>query len=378
MIVAPYYAGWEQSALPPSAIPWDKLSHIIHFSLLPTASGGLSESNGINSGNSSALISAAHSKGKKALIAIGGTPGSENFASAVNSTNRPAFVRNIANLVTSRGYDGVDLDWEGSVNNNDYLALMRDLRAALPGKLLSGVYFGSWTALAGASHSLLDWVAMMSYLPYGQPANSHNAAIYGPLYARIDNLVTLWRNAGVPANKIVIGLALYASVWSNGNLSSSEAELPFRSAKAKGYATNQKWDATAKTSYWDSGSTFVSIENGQSVVEKAVYAKAKGLGGIIVWELGAGRDGTSVPLMSSIGPNFLGTSTTTPTEPTDPITPTDPVTPTATLAVGDTVKVTAGTYKGMTGKITYISGTRANVKFTANTRSILLSYLQKV
>jgi LysM repeat protein len=48
------------------------------------------------------------------------------------------------------------------------------------------------------------------------------------------------------------------------------------------------------------------------------------------------------------------------------------------FAVGDKVKVLRGTYKGMTGTIQSISGTKANVTFRRNTRGVPLSYLQKI
>jgi hypothetical protein len=181
------------------------------------------------------------------LIAVGGTPGSEHFASAASPANRAVFVRNLVALVNARGYDGIDLDWETGVNHGDYVALVKDLRAALGTKLLSAVYLGSWSALARDTHAYLDWVSMMTYLPYGQPSNAHNSAIYGSLYARIDNLVNLWTGSGVPVAKILPGLATYASVWSGGSLVT--AEMPYATAKARGYTAGQAWDATALTSY---------------------------------------------------------------------------------------------------------------------------------
>jgi chitinase len=302
-VQAPYYAGWEQSALPPASLPWDKMTHVIHFSLLPTANGGLDDTtNGVTATRSGALIAEAHRRGKKVLISVGGTPGSEHWPTAASATHRGTFVANLVNLMSSRGYDGIDLNWEGSVSNADYVATMQALRAALDrrgrGELLTAVYYGSWTGLAKASHPLLDWVSMMTYLPYGQPANSHNSSIYGSTYARIDNLVGLWLSAGVPREKIVFGFATYASVWSNGGLGA--AEMPYRDAVARGYTTGMRWDAAAATSYWQSGDTFVSLENETSIREKVAYRQAKGLRGLIVWELGAGRVGTTVPLAASL------------------------------------------------------------------------------
>jgi chitinase len=323
-VVAPYYAGWEQGDLRPSALPWSAMSHVIHFSLLPTASGGLDDAtNGVTAARASELVAAAHARGKKVLISVGGTPGSEHWASAASPANRARFVANLVRLMDARGYDGIDLNWEGAVVEADYLAVIRDLRAALNargrGELLTAVYFGSWTSLAAASHRYLDWVSMMTYLPYGQPGNSHNSPIYGSQYARIDNLVSRWLAAGVPAGKVLPGLATYASEWQDGRLVTPE--MPYRTAVSRGYTTGLSWDATARATSWRSGTRFVSIEDERSVREKAAYVTSRGLRGLIVWELGAGRHGGSVPLMDAVRTHLpIGAPTTT-TPGTEPETP---------------------------------------------------------
>jgi chitinase len=367
-IVAPYYAGWSQPSLPPSALPWQSMTHVIHFSLLPTANGGLSEANGISAANSQAIVDEAHRRGRKVLIAVGGTPGSEHFASAASPANRAVFVRNLVALVNARGYDGIDLDWETGVNHGDYVALVKDLRAALGTKLLSAVYLGSWSALARDTHAYLDWVSMMTYLPYGQPSNAHNSAIYGSLYARIDNLVNLWTGSGVPVAKILPGLATYASVWSGGSLVT--AEMPYATAKARGYTAGQAWDATALTSYWSSGGTWVSIENDRSVKAKADYIRAKGVGGLVVWELGAGRDGSSIPLMTSVGTHLLGTPSAEAPPAAMPVA--------SPIKVGDRVRVTAGRFTSNTGTVSWVGSAYASVRFWFGTRSVLVRDLVKI
>lgn len=346
MIVAPYYAGWSQSTLPPSVLPWDTFTHIIHFSVLPTQNGGLDTArNWITTENSRVLIEEAHKRGKKVLLAVGGTPGSENFPSACNLVNRATFVRNLVEMVTSRGYDGLDLDWETAVNNTDYISLIRALRIALPtSKILSAVYFGSWASLASKTHESLDWVAMMTYLPYGQPADSHNSPIYGSQYARIDNLVREWVAAGTQKDKIVFGAAAYASVWDGGHLVAPETA--FIAAQASGYYSGLQWDSTARAAYFRSGSKFVSMENERAIIEKAAYAKAQGLGGFIVWELGVGRLGNTVPLMGWVGKAFLGATVPTP-PPIPPPTPTPTV-----IRRGSRVRVTGGRkYLGQLGTV---------------------------
>jgi chitinase len=369
-VIAPYYAGWEQANLRPADLPWDSMTHVIHFSVLPTSTGGLNDTtNVVTATNASALIQEARSRGKKVLISVGGTPGSEHWPSAASPTNRSRFVQNLVNHMATRGYDGIDLNWEGTVNEADYLAVMRDLRAALNargrGELLTAVYFGSWRSLAANSHPLLDWVSMMTYLPYGQSSDSHNSPLYGTQYARIDNLVGQWLAAGVPANKIVIGLATYASEWVGGKLVTPE--MPYRTAVAKGYTTNLAWDATARASAWRSSTTFVSVEDDRAVREKADYLKAKGLRGVIVWELGAGRHNGTVPVMNSIRTHLPLTAATTTPSPTSapapaPTSAPEPAPDTSTTPMITASQVTASA-SGTTASGSYVLTTDRSVTF---------------
>jgi len=63
---------------------------------------------------------------------------------------------------------------------------------------------------------------------------------------------------------------------------------------------------------------------------------------------------------------------------TDPATQPPPP-PTATLLVGDKVRVTGGTYNGMTGTVQSINGTTsAEIKFRRNVRSVPIRYLSKI
>src|SRR6476646_9461924 len=66
-----YYPGWEQSAMPASAIDYSALTHIIHFSIVPNSDGTLNTSdNGLTAGNSANIVTNAHAAGRKVLVCI--------------------------------------------------------------------------------------------------------------------------------------------------------------------------------------------------------------------------------------------------------------------------------------------------------------------
>src|SRR5213595_2359339 len=108
-----YYPGWEQGGMPASAIDYPALTHIIHFSIVPNADSTLNTSdNSLTAVNSANIIASAHAAGKKVLVCVGGASTQTQFQGATSDANRSAFITNLVNLMSSRGYDGTDVDWE--------------------------------------------------------------------------------------------------------------------------------------------------------------------------------------------------------------------------------------------------------------------------
>src|SRR5262245_10826597 len=129
-----YYPGWEQGAMPPSAIDFPALTQIIHFSAEPNSNGTLNTSvNVLSAANSSNIVSAAHAAGKKVLVCIGGAGTQSGFQGATSTNNVIAFINNITNLMSSRSYDGVDIDWEplDPTDANQFTNFIKSLRARL-------------------------------------------------------------------------------------------------------------------------------------------------------------------------------------------------------------------------------------------------------
>ena len=84
-----------------------------------------------NSGNALVpeLISRAHQQGVRVLVSV---PGSENFNPVVaDARKRALFARVMAAFVRKYDYDGIDIDWEHTVDKARHAELMADLRRAL-------------------------------------------------------------------------------------------------------------------------------------------------------------------------------------------------------------------------------------------------------
>ncbi len=136
-----YYVGYDINAYPIASIDWSGLTHIIFAPLVVNADRSLdlsfSDQNGTGQADAMALAQAAHAHGVKALLMLGGAGAGANIATAAGASKRAAFVTALLGAMTTLGYDGIDLDWEDSVNLDDLVALAQALRAAQPTMLLT-------------------------------------------------------------------------------------------------------------------------------------------------------------------------------------------------------------------------------------------------
>jgi chitinase len=111
-----------------------------------------------------------------------------------------------------------------------------------------------------------------------------------------DAAVNLFIGQGVPANKLVIGMAFYGKYWNdvrNGNNGFNlpagggggdfaYSDLVANYINKNGYT--RYWDDTAKAPYLFNGSTFITYDDPASISAKTGYIKSKGLAGGMFWE----------------------------------------------------------------------------------------------
>jgi chitinase len=323
-----YYAGWMQDYLPAAQIDFTAVTHIIHFAVLPRIDGSLdSDTNTVSLANSTDVVARAHAAGGKVLISVGGEDSAQGFRGATTAVNRPRFVTNLVKFVTSRGYDGVDVDWEplDAADVGPYSNLVNDLRIALnaisPRPLLTAAV-GSQPALFASLQNRFDQINLMTYSfsgPYSGWVTWFNAPIYdggyrfpstGELVPSADGVVSNFLAHGVAAGKLGIGISFYGCAWSGGNgTSTGGAALPRQSWKAPpkvadiAYSTIMStyyqprlyfWDTNAQSAYLSidqpgsANDKFISYDDSTTCRAKVAYANQKGLGGLIIWELGGG------------------------------------------------------------------------------------------
>lgn len=228
----------------------------------------------------------------KVLLSIGGW-GSGRFSEmASDPLKRKSFARDCARIVKESGLDGIDIDWEypGSGlagissspdDRTNFTLLMRDLRASL----------GKRSLLTIASVCNADYIDFKAVLPYLDYVNvmsydmgtqhTHHAALYRSGYAgycTADEAVRKHIDAGVPRQKIVMGMPFYGR--------GVEGYVPYREGESSDV---EFWDDTAKVPMiLDSlGNMLFGYENARSIAEKCRYIVSGGLRGGMYWEYNA-------------------------------------------------------------------------------------------
>ena len=317
--VSAYYAVWTQQAgaLPPQDIDFSALSHLIHFAVVPAPDGTIDPvKGGVTPAESAAVVAAAHHAHRKVLLSVGGWLTSPQFRAAYSDPHRAAFVRNLVQMAVSRGYDGLDMDMEPLEDSDAsaYEAFIRQLRAALTAanpKLLLTAATARQPALFARLAPQLDQINLMTYDlagPWPGFQTWHNAALYGSgqemnpgqPFPSASEMVEKFVAAGVPRAKLAIGAAFYGDVWTGADgpgqpiAGVTMKSVPYADIAALFGPGRLHWDASASAPYLSiDGSApnfkqFVSYDSEAVCAEKVQYARAQGLGGVMIWELGSG------------------------------------------------------------------------------------------
>ncbi len=311
-----------------------KLTHINYAFAVPAPNGELASISKKDSANLAALTSLrAINKDLKILISVGGWGGCKYFSdAALTDASRQRFAKSAVDFLTKHKLDGVDIDWEypaqvgaGNIfrpedkaNFTLFLKAIRDRldqqgqrdnRTGANHYLLTAATGGDTAFVShtnlGEAQKYLDYVNIMTYDLYhgndkvtghhspldqskkgDQSRNSSMSAVDGHI------------RAGVPVEKIVLGLPFYGRGWAdvrpqdNGlyqpaagkHYFISHDELVAKYINKNGFV--RYWDADAKAPYlWNPTSRmFITYADTQSLDPKVAYVKQKGLAGVMFWE----------------------------------------------------------------------------------------------
>ncbi|HSB03434.1 MAG TPA: glycosyl hydrolase family 18 protein [Anaerolineales bacterium] len=187
-----------------AAIPYDKLTHINYSFLTPKADGTFHP---INEGEKlKQIVRAAREHAVQVSISVGGWGWDAQFEElAADPGSRSAFVKNLKAFVDEYQLAGADIDWEypdAGPSSQNFLALIKELRAAMPDKLLTTavISYGDDNGLGipDESFALFDFINVMTY----------DGPDHGTL-EQFEKGLAYWSGRGLPKEKIVMGVPFY-------------------------------------------------------------------------------------------------------------------------------------------------------------------------
>nr|WP_086938757.1 glycosyl hydrolase family 18 protein [Thaumasiovibrio occultus] len=280
----------------------------------------------------------------KILPSVGGWGGSDPFAPmSLDKANRQIFIDAVvAYLKANSAFDGIDIDWEWPANiaeGDAYADLMIELRAAMDalGKETGREYLVTSAIATGESYiSLVDYeraepamdlIFLMTYDFFGPWANNnighhtaisaHSANLVNGYGYGVENAVTNMLGLGMPAEKLVLGVAKYAKGWDSVTVNTKGT--PFGGSSTSGFPKpKDPWDTAGIATYtrvaaeilgpdgqgrdgfqilfdedcqchyaWrETDRAFVGFDHPADVITKGELAVSQGLGGVFAWEYG--------------------------------------------------------------------------------------------
>jgi len=357
-IVGVYTPNWQPTALV-DALHGDSVTHIVYAFLHVCGPGQLPEDapRCVGKGDFELATSAiddrfndafAHLKARaphvKVVASVGGWGGSDPlFHIADDAAPRAAFAKSAAGFLrTHPAFDGIDIDWEHPTNNGaangvqlgspadgqGYADLMAALRASLNALTAENGHKYLLTAAINTQHVIvdkvnyrdaaksLDYIFMMTYDNYGgwtkatgnhtSPRASADTAEDG-----LDAAVRTMTGAGVPAAKLVAGVAMYGRGFTGvarpapghgftgephtGTWPAPEGASDYRELAARyidhqgrgrhGYQAILDPRTQAWNLYNARNALFMGYDDPRAVITKGRFAREAGLAGVFAWEL---------------------------------------------------------------------------------------------
>ena len=274
----------------------------------------------------------------KVNVSVGGY-GADGFSDMANDpVIRAAFIANVCAWLEEHDLDGIDIDWEYPVgpewgqeiksrpaDKQNYITLLQETRNALDalgektGKrygLSTAVPASGWFPKANdvrAAARIVDSLKLMAYDYYGgwSTTTGHHANLnnnpHDPAWGGWSTAQALdeyiW--AGVPTEKIVLGVGFYGKAWQGvekgfyeetPGLFQPYKSLPFDQGSVSwttiaeylkpGSGYTRHWDDMGQAPYIYNGDIWISYTDEEQIKLITAFIKEKRLGGVFVWEYG--------------------------------------------------------------------------------------------
>ncbi|KAL3533155.1 hypothetical protein ACH5RR_006676 [Cinchona calisaya] len=240
------------------------------------------------------------------------------FTMTSQSSYRKSFIESSIKKARSYGFRGIDLFGatpstpENMINMETFLD---EWRAAIdlesnrsPLMLTMACYYSP--VLDSVSYPVesirrnLDWINLMSYdyhMSSKDKFTGAHAALYDPLSSlNTDYGIKEWISKGLPANKLVLGLAYHGYAWTLkdpknneigapaiGSAITRDGSMSYKYIKwyMKSYKATSVFNSTYVVNYCTIGSFWIGFDDVEAIKTKVSYAREKRLLGYSIWQV---------------------------------------------------------------------------------------------
>ncbi|KAJ8562225.1 hypothetical protein K7X08_011516 [Anisodus acutangulus] len=252
------------------------------------------------------------------LSILGGRDMSPDFFAMTSEfSRRKSFIKTSIKTARQYGFQGLDLfgvNPNTAANMTNMRIFIEEWRTAINSEsansliLTMGSYYSPMLETMNYPVDTIirnfDWVHLLAYdyyLPTKDNFTGAHTALYDPASKRnTDYGIKEWIKKGLPANKIVLGLAYHGFAWTlvnpNHNTVGSPARglaitqdgsISYRYIKQymKSYGAIPVYNSTYVVNYVTIGSFWIGYDDAEAIRTKVSYAKDKGLRGFAAFQI---------------------------------------------------------------------------------------------
>jgi chitinase len=240
----------------------------------------------------------------KVLLDVGQIDASVDFNRAVTS-NLSTLITNIMREITSKGFDGVDLDWESNWDGTKAVGLFSGLRTALGTKLLTSAALVQLNADYAGTNNLYTYLDRVEVMTYDMTHNGGAAEWFNePLYRKVTDMdwsadyvvKERWVASGIPIGKISMAIPFYGYTVTGGGVTDIPRasynggnppawnQIAYAAILSTYDISSPTWDTDSLVPWISVAGGYLTFDNAQSVGDKIAYMKANAMGGWFAWE----------------------------------------------------------------------------------------------
>lgn len=233
------------------------------------------------------VIDKAHSMQVRVFLSLGGGSPPAHLAGLLEADKRAGLITELVTVAETNGFDGIDVDLENALINDNYAPFVAGLSLALKAKnKLMTAALASWNSnlISDTTLQLYDFINIMSYDKTG-PWNLNNPGQHAPFTMARDDFNYFNKTRKIAAEKLFIGLPFYGYGFGNGapqSMKYKDIITAFPGAENK--------DTVAVT-----GGGTIYYNGIATIKQKVSFAIDNKAGGVMIWQLlGDSKDSKSL------------------------------------------------------------------------------------